>query len=138
MRLIFSALISLPLLLLAREGMWEPHQMPLLKKELRAAGFDKNVNSLSDLFEFPMNAIVSIGGCSAAFVSPNGLIATNYHCVEGSYLQYNSTKEDDLFATGFTAVNYEDEKPSIEFIEAKPQLDDVYFVALQQDEPSLV
>ena len=59
-----------------------------------------------------MNAIVSIGGCSAAFVSPNGLIATNYHCVEGSYLQYNSTKEDDLFATGFTAVNYEDEKPS--------------------------
>ena len=112
MRLIFSALISLPLLLLAREGMWEPHQMPLLKKELRAAGFNKNVNSISDLFEFPMNAIVSIGGCSAAFVSPNGLIATNYHCVEGSYLQYNSTKEDDLFATGFTAVNYEDEKPS--------------------------
>jgi hypothetical protein len=112
MRLIFAALISLPLLLLAREGMWEPHQMPLLKKELRAAGFNKNVNSISDLFEFPMNAIVSIGGCSAAFVSPNGLIATNYHCVEGSYLQYNSTQEDDLFATGFTAANYEDEKPS--------------------------
>jgi len=112
MRLIFAALISLPLLLLAREGMWEPHQMPLLKKELRAAGFNKNVNSISDLFEFPMNAIVSIGGCSAAFVSPNGLIATNYHCVEGSYLQYNSTPEDDLFATGFTAANYEDEKPS--------------------------
>ena len=112
MRLIFSALISLPLLLVAREGMWEPHQMPLLKNELRAAGFNKNVNSISDLFEFPMNAIVSIGGCSAAFVSPNGLIATNYHCVEGSYLQYNSTNEDDLFATGFTASNYEDEKPS--------------------------
>ena len=112
MRLIFSALISLPLLLVAREGMWEPHQMPLLKNELRAAGFNKNVNSISDLFEFPMNAIVSIGGCSAAFVSPNGLIATNYHCVEGSYLQYNSTNENDLFATGFTASNYEDEKPS--------------------------
>jgi len=92
--------------------MWEPHQMPSLKNELRAAGFNKNVNSISDLFEFPMNAIVSIGGCSAAFVSPNGLIATNYHCVESSYLQYNSTNEDDLFATGFTASNYEDEKPS--------------------------
>ena len=112
MRLIFSALILLPLLLVAREGMWEPHQMPSLKNELRAAGFNKNVNSISDLFEFPMNAIVSIGGCSAAFVSPNGLIATNYHCVESSYLQYNSTNEDDLFATGFTASNYEDEKPS--------------------------
>jgi hypothetical protein len=86
--------------------------MPSLKNELRAAGFNKNVNSISDLFEFPMNAIVSIGGCSAAFVSPNGLIATNYHCVESSYLQYNSTNEDDLFATGFTASNYEDEKPS--------------------------
>ena len=112
MRLIFSALILLPLLLVAREGMWEPHQMPSLKNELRTAGFNKNVNSISDLFEFPMNAIVSIGGCSAAFVSPNGLIATNYHCVESSYLQYNSTNEDDLFATGFTASNYEDEKPS--------------------------
>lgn len=112
MRLIFTALISLPLLLVAREGMWEPHQMPLLKNELRAAGFNKNVNSISDLFEFPMNAIVSIGGCSAAFVSPNGLIATNYHCIESSYLQYNSTNEVDLFATGFTASNYEDEKPS--------------------------
>jgi len=112
MRLIFSALILLPLLLVAREGMWEPHQMQSLKNELRAAGFNKNVNSISDLFEFPMNAIVSIGGCSAAFVSPNGLIATNYHCVESSYLQYNSTNEDDLFATGFTASNYEDEKPS--------------------------
>ena len=112
MRLIFSALILLPLLLVAREGMWEPHQMPSLKNELRAAGFNKNVNSISDLFEFPMNAIVSIGGCSAAFVSPNGLIATNYHCVESSYLQYNSTNEDDLFATGFTASNYADEKPS--------------------------
>ena len=112
MRLIFSALILLPLLLVAREGMWEPHQMPSLKNELRAAGFNKNINSISDLFEFPMNAIVSIGGCSAAFVSPNGLIATNYHCVESSYLQYNSTNEDDLFATGFTASNYEDEKPS--------------------------
>ncbi|MEK9650423.1 MAG: S46 family peptidase [Gammaproteobacteria bacterium] len=112
MRIIFAILISVTLSLAAREGMWEPHQMPLLKKELRNAGFTKDIRSISDLFEFPMNAIVSIGGCSAAFVSPNGLIATNYHCVEGSYLQYNSNKEIDLFATGFTATKFEEEKPS--------------------------
>ena len=37
-----------------------------------------------------MGAIVSLGGCSASFVSPDGLIVTNNHCVQGS-LQYNST-----------------------------------------------
>jgi len=36
-----------------------------------------------------MNAIISLGGCSASFISPDGLIATNNHCVQGS-LQYNS------------------------------------------------
>ena len=96
----------------ADEGMWEPYQMELLQKELRASGYKGNVSNVSDLFKHPMSAIVSLGGCSAAFVSNQGLIATNYHCIEGSYLQFNSNAETDLFETGFVARTKNAEKRS--------------------------
>ena len=50
-----------------------------------------------------MNAIVSLGYCSAAFVSPDGLIATNYHCVERDFILPNSSLENDLYEKGFLA-----------------------------------
>jgi predicted transcriptional regulator len=59
-----------------------------------------------------MSAIVSLGGCSAAFVSDQGLIATNYHCIERSYLQFNSNAENNLFETGFVARSKRREKKS--------------------------
>ena len=59
-----------------------------------------------------MSAIVSLGGCSAAFVSDKGLIATNYHCIERSFLQFNSNAETDLFKTGFVARSMNQEKRS--------------------------
>ena len=96
----------------ADEGMWEPYQMKSLQKELRASGYKGSVANVSDLFKHPMNAIVSLGGCSAAFVSDQGLIATNYHCIERSFLQFNSNEESDLFETGFVARTKDDEKRS--------------------------
>ena len=89
--------------------MWEPYQIPSLKKELREAGFYKNVNSISSPFEYPMNAIVSLGYCSAAFISPEGLIATNYHCVERDFIQPNSSADNDLFEQGFIARSKSEE-----------------------------
>ena len=86
--------------------------MKSLQKELRASGYKGSVANVSDLFKHPMNAIVSLGGCSAAFVSDQGLIATNYHCIERSYLQFNSNEESDLFETGFVARTKDDEKRS--------------------------
>ncbi|HYG70509.1 MAG TPA: S46 family peptidase, partial [Anaeromyxobacteraceae bacterium] len=56
----------------------------------------------------PMGAIVSLGGCSASFVSPDGLIATNHHCVQGA-LQYNSTPERNLIEDGWLAKTRADE-----------------------------
>ena len=41
-----------------------------------------------------------------------GLIATNYHCIERSYLQFNSNAENNLFETGFVARSKEEEKKS--------------------------
>lgn len=99
-------------LLIADEGMWEPYQMKSLQKELRASGFEGEVSNVSDLFKHPMSAIVSLGGCSAAFVSDKGLIATNYHCIERSFLQFNSNAETDLFKTGFVARSMDEEKRS--------------------------
>lgn len=94
------------------EGMWEPYELTKLQKELKQSGFSKDVSGLTDLFSHPMNAIVSLGGCSAAFVSSNGLIATNYHCIESSFLQFNSSKNENLFETGFVAKTKDAEKRS--------------------------
>ncbi len=113
-RLTFFIALLLPSIQLnADEGMWEPHQLPNIEKDIRAAGFRGNIRKFSNLFEHPLNAIVSLGGCSAAFISDSGLIATNYHCVEGSYLQFNTRRmEKDLFKTGFIARSIEEEAPS--------------------------
>jgi hypothetical protein len=104
------ALIALlvPVAATADEGMWMPQQIPMLGDELKEMGLQLDPSSFADLTGFPMNAIVSLGGCSAAFVSPEGLIVTNHHCVYGA-LQYNSTKERDLLANGFLAKTKADE-----------------------------
>ena len=47
---------------LADEGMWQPHQLPDIKKQLVAAGLKLNPDDMSDLSKFPMNAIISVGG----------------------------------------------------------------------------
>jgi hypothetical protein len=49
-----------------------------------------------------MGAIVSLGNCTGSFVSPDGLIATNHHCVTGA-LQYNSTPQRNLLVDGYLA-----------------------------------
>jgi hypothetical protein len=71
-------------------------------------GLKLDPRMLSDLTGDPMGAIVSLGGCSASFVSPQGLIVTNHHCVY-SYLQFNSTAEKDLIEKGFLAKTTADE-----------------------------
>jgi hypothetical protein len=84
------------------EGMWMPQQIPALADRLKALGFDGDARAFADLTGFPMNAVVSLGGCSASFVSAEGLMVTNNHCVQGS-LQYNSKPERNLMVDGFLA-----------------------------------
>jgi hypothetical protein len=95
----------------ADEGMWMPQQLPQVAKELKAAGLKLDPAALTKLTEFPMGAIVSLGGCSASFVSPLGLVATNHHCVYGS-VAHNSTPERNLLANGFLAHNLGEELPA--------------------------
>lgn len=93
---------------LADEGMWMPQQLPEIAEQLKTAGLTLDPASLTKLTEFPMAAVVSLGGCSASFVSDQGLVVTNHHCVYGS-IAHNSTPENDLLTNGFLANNITDE-----------------------------
>jgi len=88
----------------ADEGMWMPSQLPMLAKQLKAAGFKGDPAALGDLTRHPMNAVVSLGGCTASFVSPQGLVVTNHHCAMGA-IQLNSTPQDNLIQNGFIAAD---------------------------------
>jgi hypothetical protein len=80
---------------MADEGQWQPHQLPQLKSELKRIGITIPAEKLADLSKHPMSAIVSLGGCSASFVSPDGLVVTNHHCAYGA-IQRNATPEQEL------------------------------------------
>ena len=95
----------------ADEGMWMPQQLPQVAKQLKAAGLKLDPANLTKLTEFPMGAIVSLGGCSASFVSPQGLVATNHHCVYNS-VAVNSTPQRDLLEHGFLARSFAEELPA--------------------------
>lgn len=95
----------------ADEGMWQPHQLPAMADVLKAKGLEIDAKSISKLTEFPMNAVISLGGCTASFVSPKGLVVTNHHCAYGS-IQYNSTPEKNHLQDGFLAKTFADELPA--------------------------
>ncbi|MEM6469338.1 MAG: S46 family peptidase [Planctomycetota bacterium] len=68
-------------------GMWLPEQIPMLEGRLRSMGLEIEPGDLADPTSSTLEAIVSLDGCSGSFVSKNGLIITNHHCVE-SYLSF--------------------------------------------------
>ncbi len=93
----------------AEEGMWLPSDLPQVADRLRQAGIDLDVQALaSDPTAAPLGAVVSLGGCTGAVVSPRGLVATNHHCVS-SCLRYNAAERPDLPRTGHLAAGREQE-----------------------------
>jgi peptidase S46-like protein len=97
--------------LLADAGMWMPQQIPEMAAKLKALGFKGDPKSFADLTGQPMGAVVSLGGCTASFVSPDGLIVTNHHCVAGG-LQFNSTPSRNLLKDGYLAKTRDEELPN--------------------------
>jgi hypothetical protein len=94
----------------ADEGQWQPHQLPQLSSELKRIGITIPAAKLADLSKHPMSAMVSLGGCSASFVSPDGLVVTNHHCAYGA-IQRNSTPEQNYIVNGFLARTRAEELP---------------------------
>lgn len=92
----------------ADEGQWMPRQIPELDADaLRRAGLEL---PLSDLHALDaegnevglLSAVVNLSGCSAGFVSADGLVATNHHCAYGA-IQAASSVEHDYLRDGFVA-----------------------------------
>src|SRR5690606_27888370 len=99
-----AALAATPGTVFGGEGMWVPQQLPEISKTLEAAGLELDPDDLADLTGDPMGAVVSLGGCTASFVSPEGLVITNHHCAYGA-IQLNSTPERNLMTDGFNAAD---------------------------------
>jgi hypothetical protein len=93
----------------AGEGMWLPEQLPRLAPELRAAGITLDPANLADPSKAPLNAIISLNGyCSASFLSADGLVGTNHHCVS-ELLGYNSDEARNLARDGYVARSRDQE-----------------------------
>jgi len=88
----------------ADEGMWTFHGFPFakanaaLKTSLDQAWLDR-----------VRSATVRLSNCTASFVSGEGLILTNHHCVEAC-LAEQSSKEKSYVEDGFLAKTREEEK----------------------------
>jgi len=111
------AFVMLGLLFAGREGYaldgkWTPEQvLQIDAKWLREQGLEIPPTSLwSEEGGGLLEAAVGIEGCSSGFVSQDGLLITNHHCVF-SILQQHSTPERDLITHGFLAKSKTDELP---------------------------
>ncbi|QLE86916.1 S46 family peptidase [Shewanella sp. Scap07] len=113
---LFSALMLSSGLLLSSssafgdEGQWQPYQMPAIASQLADRGIEIPAKQLADLSQYPMNAVVGLGYCTASFVSPQGLVVTNHHCAYRA-IQFNSKKQHNYLADGFLARS-QDLEPS--------------------------
>ena len=98
MRLLPLVLSLTTLPALAAEGMWTLDNLPTEAMQ-EAYGFAPD----QAWTEQVMKASVRLaGGCSGSFVSPQGLVMTNAHCIIGCVQQLSSA-ERDLVGNGFVA-----------------------------------
>lgn len=109
-------LAALSLLLLSSrpdEGQWLPRQIRAMDwAALEARGMELT----KDEFWHPtkggvLSAAVQIGGCTASFCSPDGLVITNHHCGFGAINQLSSP-EHNYLREGFVAENRAAELPA--------------------------
>lgn len=102
---------------LAAEGKWTPQQVLQQGPAwVKSQGFGLPLQKLWD--EKSQGGLlgnaVQLPGCSGSFVSKDGLLITNHHCVM-SILQEHSTTDQNLARDGFLARNQADERGSKSF-----------------------
>lgn len=101
--LIFSFII-------ADEGMWLMSQIKDLN--LQEKGFEITAEEIYNEENLSLHrSIVWLGGCSAAFVSPEGLLLTNHHCAFASLQRASARDGKDYIKKGFLANEQGEELP---------------------------
>ncbi len=107
--LFFSLVFIFPAM--AEEGMWLLTQLKQL--ELEKKGLEISVEDIYHPEKASLtDAIVWLGGCTASFVSPEGLVLTNHHCAHGA-LQRASSEGKDYIKNGFLAKKRSEELQAI-------------------------
>jgi V8-like Glu-specific endopeptidase len=103
-RLLVVASLALGAAAHADEGMWTYNNFPSQQVKQKY-GFEPTQQWLDNV---RLASARLAGGCSASFVSPNGLVMTNHHCARGCIEQVSTAKKDYI-ANGFYAKTAEQE-----------------------------
>lgn len=113
----FALLLCFSSILAASDGKWTPQQVLELDPAwLKKQGLELAPKQLWDPRRGTglLAAAVSIGagggGCSGSFISSEGLVITNHHCLFG-VLQEHSTPQNDIITNGFVAKSRDQELP---------------------------
>ena len=93
-----SAALLIPCAAIAAEGMWPLDNLPVSRLKAQYS-----FTPGRDWVDHVMRASARIaGGCSASFVSKDGLVMTNHHCAAACLAQLSSAKKN-FIADGFLA-----------------------------------
>jgi Peptidase S46 len=107
-----AALAVAPISVHADEGQWLPEQLKGLDwTALKERGLELSAEEIWDGEAGLLSAAVNLNGCSASFVSENGLVVTNHHC-GFSAINAASTVEQNYLREGFVSEGFEAEIPS--------------------------
>lgn len=115
-KLISSVLILLIAFVFAgstppEEGMYPLSEIS--KLDLKKAGLKIDINQIYNPNGIGLiDALVNIGGCTGSFVSDEGLIITNHHCVF-DYVSRASSVENNYLENGFLAEDKTKEIPAV-------------------------
>jgi hypothetical protein len=109
--LFFSAALLIPGAVIAAEGMWPLDNLPVSRLQA-----EYNFTPGRNWVDHVMRASARIaGGCSASFVSKDGLVMTNHHCAAACVSQLSTAKKN-FVVDGFLARSRREEArcPEIE------------------------
>jgi V8-like Glu-specific endopeptidase len=98
------AALSLPHTSLGAEGMWTLDNLPVARMQAQY-GFKPDPGWIRHVM---LGSARLAGGCSASFVSRDGLVMTNHHCA-AECIEQLSTAQQNYVANGFLARSREQE-----------------------------
>ena len=110
--LIAVAMLAMPAVSIADEGMWIPMLLQRNEAAMQRAGMHITAQDIYDINHASLkDAILLFGsGCTGEFVSDEGLVLTNHHCGY-SFIVQHSTVEHDYLTNGFWAMSRDQEIP---------------------------